>query len=169
VEIKARIADPESMRMRVEAIADRGPVVIRQLDTFFNCREGRLKLREVPGADAELIFYDRPDSAEPSESLYSVTPVSDPAGLIDALSRAMGVKIVVRKVRTLYHSGSTRVHLDQVEGLGDFVELEVVLAPEESFSDGTRIADSLMERLGIRQVDLVEVAYADLLLSGGKT
>jgi predicted adenylyl cyclase CyaB len=163
LEIKARVEDTESMRRRVEAMADSGPVVIRQVDTFFKCSEGRLKLREVPGADAELIFYDRPDSTEPAESRYSVISVSDPAGLIDALSRALGVKTVVRKVRNLYHSGNTRIHLDQVEDLGDFLELEVVLSPGKTSAEGARTAQDLMKRLGIRPADLVEVAYADLL------
>jgi len=163
VEIKARVKDLESLRERVEEIADSGPVVTKQVDTFFKCRNGRLKLRESPGADGQLIFYIRPDSLEPAESSYSLVAVSDSSGLLDTLSRAMGVKTVVRKVRSLYHAGQTRIHLDEVEGLGAFMELEVVLAPGESAAQGTRIAHGLMEQLGISDKDLVKVAYADLL------
>ncbi|MFC1800041.1 class IV adenylate cyclase [Candidatus Eisenbacteria bacterium] len=163
VEIKARVKDPESLCARVEEIADSGPVVIEQVDTFFNCRHGRLKLREVPGEDGQLIFYVRPDSPEPAESQYSLVVVSDPSGLLDTLSQAMGVKTVVRKVRALYHIGQTRVHLDEVEGLGSFVELEVVLAPGENAEQGIHIAHGLMEQLGIDDNELVRVAYADLL------
>jgi adenylate cyclase len=163
MEIKARVGDLESLRARVEAIADSGPVIIHQVDTFFNCRHGRLKLREERGENGQLIFYVRPDSREPAESLYSLTEVPDSLGLLQVLSKAMGVKIVVNKVRTLYRIGRTRVHLDQVEGLGTFMELEVVLGPDESLSEGTDIARDLMDRLGIGGEDLVEAAYADLL------
>ena len=163
VEIKARVEDPESLRARVEGIAGSGPEMIEQVDTFFSCGHGRLKLREVPGEDGQLIFYVRPDSPEPAESHYSLVAVSDSCGLLDVLSQAMGVEIVVRKVRSLYHIGQTRVHLDEVEDLGVFVELEVVLSSDDSPAEGTRIARGLMEQLGIRQTDLVEVAYADLL------
>ena len=163
VEIKARVKDLESLRERVKSLADSGPVVIEQIDTFFKCSHGRLKLREVPGEDGELIFYVRPDSLEPAESSYSLVAVSDSRGLLDILSQAMGAKTVVRKVRTLYHTGQTRIHLDEVEGLGAFVELEVVLAPGESADQGKSTAHGLMEQLGISDKDLIDVAYADLL------
>ncbi|MFH1314228.1 MAG: class IV adenylate cyclase [Candidatus Eisenbacteria bacterium] len=163
IEVKARVKDLTSLQARVEEIADSGPALIEQVDTFFKCYHGRLKLRESPGADGELIFYVRPDSLEPVESCYSRIVVSDSAGILDALSQAMGVKAIVRKRRALYHVGQTRIHLDEVEGLGNFVELEVVLRSDESPGDGTRIARSLMERLGVSNEDLVEVAYADLL------
>jgi predicted adenylyl cyclase CyaB len=163
VEIKARVRDPESLRARVEGLADSGPVVIEQTDTFFNCRQGRLKLRVVPGAGGELIHYVRPDSIQPAESRYSLVAVQDPSGLLEALSRALGVRTVVRKTRALYNIGQTRIHLDEVDGLGAFVELEVVLAPGESAGQGTLIAQGLMEKLGVSDEDLVEVAYSDLL------
>jgi predicted adenylyl cyclase CyaB len=165
VEIKARVKDLESLREIVKCLADGAPQAIIQVDTFFNCPHGRLKLRELPGADAELIFYVRPDSLEPVESRYSLVAVPDPPGLHEFLSQALGVKTVVRKTRSLYHAGQTRIHLDDVEGLGTFVELEVVLLPGESPADGTRIAHDLMDRLGIGREDLVEVAYADLATS----
>ena len=94
-EIKARVSDLESLRARVEGIADSGPVVIQQVDTFFKCRHGRLKLREVSGTCAELIYYVRPDSIEPAESLYSLVSVQDPAALL-CLLVARGICSVQR-------------------------------------------------------------------------
>ena len=163
VEIKARVFDLTSIRARAEAIADSGPVLIEQVDTFFEGRNGRLKLREFPGENGELIYYDRPDSVGPTESQYIRAASSDPGELREALSRALGVKAVVRKRRTLYLTGQTRIHLDEVEGLGQFVELEVVLRPEQSTADGIQVAEDLMEKLGITSDSLLDKAYVDLL------
>ena len=79
------------------------------------------------------------------------------------MSLALGVRGVVRKKRTLYLVGQTRVHLDEVEGLGDFMELEVVLHPGQSDAEGQVIARDLMTRLGVAEKDLLEGAYMDLL------
>ncbi|UCG58123.1 MAG: class IV adenylate cyclase [Phycisphaerales bacterium] len=163
VEIKARLADPGAIRELVEQIADEGPAVIEQEDTFFHCERGRLKLRKFSESRGELIYYDRSDSTGPSECRYLICPTSEPASLIEILSRALGVRGVVRKRRTLYMVGQTRVHLDEVKQLGQFLELEVVLACEQSTSDGERIAERLMGRLGIKESDLIETAYIDLL------
>ncbi|EMP29392.1 hypothetical protein UY3_13500 [Chelonia mydas] len=115
----------------------------------------------------QLIFYERPDSEGPKLSHYSISPTADPAGLVAVLSEALGVQGVVKKERRLYMVGQTRVHLDRVEGLGDFLELEVVLSEQQSPEDGERVARRLMEELGVQEEDLVAGAYLDLLLAGG--
>lgn len=164
VEIKAKVADLATVRQRAEKLADQGPVVLEQEDTFFACPRGRLKLRRFgSGPEAELIYYERPDSAQPKESHYLLHRTSDPDGLRQALAAALGVRGTVRKRRTLYLIGPTRVHLDEVEGLGTFVELEVVLKPEESASDGVAAAHDLMDKLGIARADLITGAYIDLI------
>ena len=164
VEIKARAGDLQAIRTRVEPLADHGPIVLAQEDTFFVCPRGRLKLRRFGGkAEAELIYYERPDSGDPKESHYLVHRTVDPDGLRAALAAALKVRGVVRKRRTLYLVGRTRVHLDEVDGLGAFVELEVVLRPEERAADGASVAHDLMERFGIGQADLVTGAYIDLI------
>lgn len=167
VEIKARLADAPRIRELVEQIADEGPTVIEQEDTFFNCERGRLKLRKLSQSRAELIYYDRPDTVAPAECRYVIYPTSQPALLAQILSRALGVRGVVRKRRTLYTVGQTRVHFDEVKRLGRFLELEVVLAPEQSVSDGGRIAEGLMDKLGLKRTDLIETAYIDLLDEAG--
>jgi predicted adenylyl cyclase CyaB len=163
VEIKARVEDIAALREKVASIADRGPQVIHQDDTFFPCWTGRLKFRRFSEREGELISYQRPDSAQPTESQYARTSSHEPDALTEVLSQALGVRGVVRKTRTLYWTGQTRIHLDDVEGLGTFLELEVVLEPGQSTSDGSEIARQIMERLNIREVDLVESAYIDLL------
>jgi predicted adenylyl cyclase CyaB len=162
VEIKARARDYETQRERAAALATQGPWVLEQSDTFFPCAQGRLKLRELGAGRGELIHYSRPDRPGPKASEYSLFVTDQPEALRETLSAALGVRGVVRKRRTLYLAGQTRIHLDEVEGLGEFLELEVVLAEGQSVAEGQRIAEELMERLGIRAEDLVEGAYLDL-------
>ncbi|XP_055568504.1 uncharacterized protein LOC114017021 isoform X1 [Falco cherrug] len=138
-----------------------------QADTFFRVPRGRLKLRRTPDGRGELIFYERPDTAGPKLSHFTITPTDDPDGLEAVLTQALGVLGVVRKERLLYLVGQTRVHLDSVEGLGDFVELEVVLTEEQTVEDGERVAHQLMKELGIEEEDLISGAYLDLLLAKG--
>jgi len=114
-----------------------------------------------------LIRYHRPDATGPKVSDYSISPTSDPDGLTDLLSRVMPVLGVVAKERTLFMAGRTRIHLDDVQGLGWFMELEVVLTEEETPVDGEVEAQRLMKILGINKDDLVEGAYLDMLLARG--
>ncbi len=165
VEIKARVADRDALVRRAAALATEGPVEIAQDDTFFRCENGRLKLRAFAQDRGELIFYRRADARGPKESFYVRSPTSSPETLRESLALAYGVAGRVKKARTLYLAGRTRIHVDRVEGLGDFVELEVVLADSESAEEGMREAHDLMERLGIESADLVEGAYVDLSAS----
>ncbi len=163
IEIKARVPDPNRLLDAVLEIADRGPTIFAQDDTFFACPNGRLKLRTFSEAEGQLIFYSRSDTAGPKLSEYVLSPTSEPDALRGSLSLAYGVVGRVRKTRTLCFVGQTRIHLDDVEDLGHFVEFEVVLTPEQSVDDGRAIADALMARLAIAPDRLVRRAYVDLL------
>jgi predicted adenylyl cyclase CyaB len=163
IEIKARVADLPSLAARVAAIADAGPVEIPQDDTFFRCENGRLKLRVFEDGRGELIFYRRPDADGPKVSFYVLSPIGSPDTLREALTLANGQEGRVVKHRTLFRVGRTRVHLDRVQGLGEFMELEVVLADDEAIDDGVRQAHALMARLGIERDSLVTGTYHDLL------
>jgi predicted adenylyl cyclase CyaB len=163
IEIKARIASVEALIPKAAAIADTGPVEIIQDDTFFRCESGRLKLRAFSKEEGELIFYRRADQQGPKESFYLRSPTSAPGTLRDSLSLAYGETGRVRKHRTLFLVGKTRIHLDKVEGLGHFLELEVVLAEGEPTKVGVREAHDLMTKLGVEPSQLFEGAYVDLL------
>ena len=163
VEIKARIERVEVLLPRVQAIADSGPSEIFQDDTFFSCPNGRLKLRAFSETDGELIFYRRPDSAGPKESFYVISRTASPNALREVLSLAYGQCGRVRKHRTLFLVGRTRIHLDEVEELGHFLELEVVLSDGESAEDGVVVVYALLARLGVSPQQLVEGAYVDML------
>ena len=163
IEIKARIDSIEALTAKAAALADSGPSYIAQDDTFFTCATGRLKLRTFSEHSGELIFYQRANQAGPKESFYVRSPTADPASLREALTLAYGQTGRVRKKRTLYLIGPTRVHLDVVEGLGHYLELEVVLSDDESPETGMDIAQKLMGQLGVDPDQLVEEAYLDLL------
>ena len=162
IEIKAHIESIASLLPKAAAIASEGPIEIVQDDTFFRCDNGRLKLRALASDSGELIFYRRANLPGPKESFYVRSPTSAPDALRDALSMAYGEIGRVRKHRTLFLVGRTRIHLDRVDGLGDFLELEVVLADDEPFETGVRETHSLMEKLGIQPSQLIEGAYVDL-------
>lgn len=163
VQIKARVADLEALTHRVAAVASEGPIEIHQDDTFFHCDAGRLKLRDFGNGSGELIFYQRTDQAGPRESFYVRSPTSSPEELRRTLSLAYGEAGRVLKRRMLFLMGRTRVHLDDVAGLGSFVELEVVLDEEDSTEAGAEEAHRLMKSLDIQSHDLVDRPYVDLL------
>lgn len=163
IEIKARIARVDTLLPKVAAIASQGPVEIAQDDTFFRCESGRLKLRTLSPSSGQLIFYRRADRQGPKESFYHVTPTNEPDSLRETLSLACGQIGRVRKTRTLFLVGRTRVHLDLVEGLGHFLELEVVLEDDELLDAGIQEAHDIMAHLGVEPSQLIEGAYMDLL------
>lgn len=163
IEIKARANNVEQQRMLAEELCEKAPETLIQEDTFFTSPQGRLKLREFPQGPAQLIYYNRIDVEGPKLSEYFITTSEDACGLKSVLTKAYGIRQVVKKVRLLYMSGRTRLHFDQVEGLGHFIELEVVLSDQDSLEQGHREARQLMNSLNIANADLIDVAYADLL------
>jgi predicted adenylyl cyclase CyaB len=168
IEIKARLDNFVQVKNLAEQLSGAPGQLIIQEDIFFHTFQGRLKLRLLAPNQGELIYYERPNMAGPKQSDYQIYRTTDPAGLTTVLTTGLGVRGVVRKKRWLYWVGQTRIHLDRVEGLGDFLELEVVLGPDDTPAQGQVIAAELMKQLGIGAADLVETAYIDLLKTLGK-
>jgi predicted adenylyl cyclase CyaB len=135
---------------------------LRQADTYFNVRNGRLKLRETPGFQAELIFYERDEDAPRRESRYEEVALPDAGGLREMLVAALGVRGVVRKRRTLLLMDTTRIHLDNVDGLGAFLEIEVPVRDEDVAAAQAQL-ESLMQALGYGWSDCIRASYIDLL------
>jgi len=163
IEIKARIESVAAVTPRAAALADQGPFELEQDDTFFACASGRLKLRILSAGEGQLVFYRRPDQAGPKESFYVIAPTAAPDTLREVLVLAYGTTGRVRKHRTVFLVGRTRIHLDQVENVGHFLELEVVLGDDETAEAGIAVAHALLAQLGISSEQLVEGAYLDLL------
>ena len=165
IEVKARVHDFEEIQRRAEQLSETPVEVIPQEDTFFHTAQGRLKLRLLSPSKGQLIYYTRPDQEGPKRSDYQISVTSNPYDLRRVLELAYGIRGTVKKTRYLYLVGQTRVHLDNVEGLGQFMELEVVLQEGQSEAEGLAIAEGLMAALGVERSDLLEGAYMDLLES----
>lgn len=163
VEIKARSIDFATQSLIATSIATEPPISLTQHDTFFHVPSGRLKLRDFGNGRAELIQYCRPDTVGPKQSTYVRSPVSDPSTLKEALANSLGIRAVVKKRRNVFIAGQTRIHMDEVEGLGEFIELEVVLDAEQAESEGIAIAEEIMRTLAIAEEHLLACAYVDLL------
>jgi len=163
VEIKARVRDFESIQQVAESLTDRPVEELRQIDTFFYPPRGRFKLREFADGRGELIAYARSDNNGPTLSDYYILRTDRADGMKSFLGELLGIRGIVKKRRLLYHIGPTRIHLDQVEGLGDFLELEVVLDDGEAESEGARTADEVMKKLGMVDAERIACAYIDLL------
>lgn len=167
VEIKARVTDVEELHKRAKELSNSTGEVLNQEDTFFNSPQGRLKLRVLKGEKEELIYYERPDQDGPKCSDF--IKIQGKEGELSGdmsrlLSRCLGVKGKVKKTRVLYMVGQTRVHVDSVDGLGDYMELEVMLNDEQTIEEGVKIASDLQEKLGVSKDDLCSEAYMDMIL-----
>ncbi|MBI4600408.1 MAG: class IV adenylate cyclase [Planctomycetes bacterium] len=163
IEIKARLRDRGNVEARLEALGARRMWTLRQKDTFFAVPSGWLKIREAEGRPPEVISYRRATShAGPRASDFDVILVEDAAAWKRLLGRVVPADKVVAKERTLWIYEHTRIHLDRVEGLGDFLELETVV--DGITSDQARAETSrLVETLGIKPADLVAAPYRDLV------
>ena len=163
IEVKARVMNFTDLKSRAEKLSDTPVEVIPQEDTFFNVPRGRLKLRVLAPDRGQLIYYTRLDQEGPKRSDYHIAHTADPENLKRVLELAYGIRGVVKKTRYLYLVGQTRVHLDDVEGLGQFMELEVVMREGQGDVEGQEIAEGLMTSLEVERSDLLEGAYMDLL------
>ena len=163
VEWKARLRDPQRQAGLAERLADGPAEVQEQVDAFFAAPHGRLKLRRLSAGYGELIHYDRPDNAGPRQSVYSLVTTDRPDAVRELLAGVLGLRGEVRKRRRIYRAGPARIHLDEVEGLGAFLEVEVELRPGQPAAEGQSRAEELRRLLDVLPDDLVEVAYIDLL------
>jgi adenylate cyclase class 2 len=137
---------------------------IAQRDTHFDVSNGGLKLREEDPGHPHLIQFERASEPQQRESRYRIIDVGDPDTLIAALTAALGVRVVVAKRRRLFLWRNVRIHLDQVEGLGDFIELEAVAPLDSDLTNEHELVTSLRTALGINDEHLVGLGYAEQLL-----
>jgi predicted adenylyl cyclase CyaB len=163
IELKARCDDLGRLRAACASLGAESEEPERQIDTYFGAAQGRLKLRESLRSGAELIYYLRPDVAGARESHYEIYQVEDVEGLKALLKRALGVQAVVAKRREIYLIGNVRVHLDKVQGLGGFVELEGIVDHQADLYHVTEEVKRLQQALGIDTLALVKESYADLV------
>jgi predicted adenylyl cyclase CyaB len=165
LEIKLRVPDLAGVRSRALLAGAIASGTLEQRDIFFGAPLGFLKLRIESGGRAELIAYDRPRRPGSRISRYSTCPVNDPARMEEVLSRSHELLVEVRKTRELLMLGQTRIHLDTVEGLGTFIELET-RGEERSEDDVRREHEKVMETLELGRFTPIAGPYAELVLEG---
>jgi adenylate cyclase, class 2 len=136
----------------------------QQTDTYFQVPSGRLKLRQGP-IENSLIFYERPESDGPRRSDVYLAQLSPENEITSVLSEALGVVVQVKKRRKIYFIASTKFHLDKIEGLGTFIEIEVISQPGDSPEDAKALCEHYMKYLHISSEDLCTGSYADMLLN----
>lgn len=163
IELKARLSDLEATRKVAAAMATQQLGVQRQVDTYFHCRQGRLKLRQIDGRSAQLVWYTRADQQGPKASDYLLVPISNPRMVKASLAAALGVRVVVEKRREIFLVDNVRIHLDEVQRLGSFLEFEAVLSPTVNDAEGRAQLDELAEKFAIAGDDLLAGSYADML------
>lgn len=169
LELKAGDASPEAT---LEACRRLGAVdcgVLWQRDTYFNATHGRLKLREQRPGRTQLIHYHRADVPQQRESRYRILEVADVEGLRTVLTESLGIRAIVTKRRRLFLWRSVRIHLDDVEGLGAFVELEAVARPESDLESEHQLIDELRAQLTITDQRLLSESYSEQVAGAGKS
>ncbi|MBM3415611.1 MAG: class IV adenylate cyclase [Bacteroidetes bacterium] len=164
VEIKARCPNPAFVRNYLLDNNAEFKGTDEQTDTYFHVPNGRLKLREGK-IENNLIYYERPDQPGPKNSHFKLIKVEDAAALKEALSKSLGVKTVVQKKREIYYIRNVKFHIDEVPGLGSFVEIEAgnILAGL-SQEELRQQCDFYLQAFGIREEELAEFSYSDMLL-----
>jgi predicted adenylyl cyclase CyaB len=163
IELKARLADLDMARKVAAVVATERLGVQHQVDTYFHCSHGRLKLRQIDGRRAELISYERANSTSPRPSDYQQVPISDPETLKAALTAALGVRSVVEKRREIFLYHGVRIHLDDVANLGHFLELEAVLGPELDEQAARPLLESLRAHFALSAADLLAGSYGEMV------
>jgi adenylate cyclase, class 2 len=169
IEIKAKCNDPVFIRNYLLSAGAEFKGVDEQTDTYFAVANGRLKLREG-NIENNLIFYERTDQPGPKNSHFHLVKVIDPEGLKEVLTKSIGVKVVVKKKREIYYISNVKFHIDDVPGLGSFVEIEAgnVLAdvPEEKLKEQCNF---YLGEFGVKQEDLIDISYSDMLFENEET
>ncbi len=164
IEIKARIDNREvAEAIAVDLCGPKPHARIHQVDTYFDVPEGRLKLREEDDS-CELIFYRRLDKSEHKRGVYELAQVDSPEELRCLIGAAFGVMAIVRKERTVYLFKNVRMHLDEVDGLGSFIELEAVMQDALTEAEAESLIKRLMVELSVKPEGLVKGSYCDMVV-----
>ena len=163
VEAKFKMLNPAHAREVATRLGFQARGILAQRDTFFQVAHGKLKLREE-AAGAWLIHYRRRREADLELSEYEIVPVAEPARTRSMLASALGVLAEVRKERTLLMRGNIRLHLDRVESLGDFGEIEAVLESGETAESNRVAVREILSALDINEHDLIGMSYFEMML-----
>lgn len=169
VEIKARCGDPSFVRNYLLNNGADHKGTDLQTDTYFNVRDGRLKLREG-NIENNLIFYKRTDQPGPKSSHFHLVSIDDAKGLKEVLERSCGIKMIVRKQREIYYIDNVKFHIDEVPKLGSFIEIEAGnILTNKTESELLDQCNFYLKEFGVKEEDLVSESYSDMMLKENKT
>jgi predicted adenylyl cyclase CyaB len=166
LEWKARLPDWDAALRAAQRVATAGPEQQQQIDTYFRVARGRLKLRQIQtaaGESAELIFYERSDEPDTKSSHYVRQPLADATSWLKLLAAALGSWAVVSKQRTIYWHENVRIHLDQVAGLGNFLEFEAVLDSESDRPISAERLQNLIKEFELTEPQGIAGSYSDFI------
>jgi predicted adenylyl cyclase CyaB len=163
IEIKVRHSDLNTVEEII--LKNKWPAggIELQKDTFFNVPNGRLKLREINDEQAVLIPYLRPDSDKPRHAEYVLLKADDPDQTVDILKRMLGIRLIVKKKRRIFFYENVRIHLDWVDSLGSFIELEGVITKKEEQEKTHAKVLWLMKMFDIKPENIIKEAYVDIM------
>jgi predicted adenylyl cyclase CyaB len=167
VEIKAYCKDQEHIRKILHQYSADFKGTDKQTDIYFNCRNGRLKLREGK-IEYSLVHYQREDKTGPKRSDVIYYHPRENTPLKDILTASLGKLVTVVKTREIYYIDNIKFHLDQVEELGNFVEIEAI-DKDGSLGEITlhEQCDRFLNLFEIEDKDLIDCSYSDMLLKKG--
>jgi len=165
-EIKARCSNPKEIASILKNAGAEYKGIDHQVDTYFVTERGRLKLREG-NIENTLIHYIRPNQAGPKTSSVTLYRPNDAAALKAVLLQAYDSKVIVDKKRGIYFIDNVKFHIDEVKGLGSFVEIEAI-DDSETMDEAVLLEQCkhYIKLLGIKPEDLLETSYSDMLLLG---
>lgn len=169
IELKISLDDFKQTKICLKKIGAKRQCVLHQIDTYFNTEKGRLKLREIDNMEYELIYYERPNESNSKISNYQITHINngDKDKLKDELCATRGEKVIIKKNRELWVYKHTRIHLDSVESLGRFLELETVISNID-MNEAQSEHSNIIEELHLSQCKRLDSSYGDMLLNNRK-
>lgn len=166
IEIKAKYDDLEKARSILKKLGASFSAKTRQIDTYYEVPEGRLKVRQSSEEDFDsIIFYRRENIPGPKRSDSKRFDMEDACALKEILDAALRIKATVDKIREIWWLDNVKIHLDEVKGLGIFIEFEVITKEEKDIEKSESRAKELMRAFGVKESDLIEKSYSDLLLN----
>lgn len=161
VEYKAELQDPALAATICRSLGAVHAGTLLQTDTYFRVPDAKLKRREVPGSPTEYIFYNRPSRSRPKLSSYTI--YTEQQAMERFGETPLPVWVVVKKRRELYLYKGVRIHLDEVDGLGNFLEFEAVVTPDCNFGHCHTLVEELRAALGPALGEPIACGYAELL------
>ena len=165
VEFKAELREPDMARAALRKLGASPVGVVKQIDTYYRVASGRLKKRETEfdgnAEPAEIIYYERHNRTLPKISKFDIYTEEQASERFGTLP--LPVWLTVTKTREISMWGAVRVHLDEVDELGRFIEFEALVSKTQTLPRCHELVGELRRALGPTLGEAISVSYSDLL------